>query len=314
MTSRTHEVSGYNYSFDARAGGVGQLQLWGSLGKILDARFVDDGAPVPAAVPSASLDSAVAYYRRGSLPGLLDLLRGRGRVGVSIDASGPVSIRQLLGLGDSLVVCPTCAADLLAAKTTGLLEAMRRLVEFCGADAPPDICPITFHLSADGACGAYQPGVTTGYFGLDASGLGQVCLFDVEKLDRAPPFTVANASTRQDQLLAVHEAMHGWFVGRQTNYRVQEPFCKWLSFYISETPPPPCAWFVATPDEHPDALMKYLCGMGMNTTIMQQILARLARAALAAGRPLSDAEFAGLVSEVFGRDATPAFRSAGILP
>jgi len=316
MVFKTHDVIRYNYAYDARAGGPGQLQLWGILGKIADVRFVDDAFPVPAPVPAPDLNSATAYYGRKSLPGLIEMLRNRRRVSVTIDDQGPVSIRNTFGLADSLVVCAGCASDLLAAKTQGIQDAMRRLVAFCGVDAPPEICPITFHLSADGACGAYQPGVTTGAFGLDPAGLGTICLYDVEKQHRALPFTVANASTRQDQLLPVHEAMHGWFVGRQSNYRVQEPFCKLASFFISEVAPFPdlCSFFATTPDTHPDALMKYLCRMGMTATLASQVLALLARKAEELGRALSDDEFAAVVSAVFGQDAVPAFRSAGILP
>jgi hypothetical protein len=97
---------------------------------------------------------------------------------------------------------------------------------------------------------------------------------------------------------------------------VQEPFCKLASFFISEVPPFPdlCSFFATTPDTHPDALMKYLCRMGMTATLASQVLVLLARKAEELGRALSDDEFAAVVSAVFGQDAVPAFRSAGILP
>jgi hypothetical protein len=164
-------------------------------------------------------------------------------------------------------------------------------------------------------CGPYESG-DTGGFSLDPQGSGQVCLFDVEKENRALEFTVANAQLIQDQLLPVHEAMHAWFVGRQQTYKIQEPFCKLVSFVISEAAGGPeyCNWFSLTPDDHSDVLMKYLCQMGMTTALASQVLTQTATAAAAKGSALTDAEFAGVVTLVMGQDAVPAFQSAGILP
>ena len=139
---------------------------------------------------------------------------------------------------------------------------------------------------------------------------------EVEKENRARPFTVENARTIQDQLLPVHEAMHGWFVGRQQNYRIQEPFCKLTSFIISEAPGGPdyCSFFRFTPNDHPDVLMKYLCAIGMNAERAAHVLKQVAQSAATKGEALTDAEFADAVSTVFGLDAVPSFRLAGILP
>lgn len=315
MAGKVHEVGDYNYSFDARAGGPGRLQLWGARGNIAEVRFVADDSPVPDPVVSPDLERATFYLKGSALRGLVAALRNE-RVGVVIEDYGDVFIRRINGLTESVVICSTCSDELRDAKSRGIEAAMRGLIDFCGADALPEICPITFHLDGDGYCGPYVAGTSTGAFGLDADGLGHVCLWDVEKENRSIPFTLENAETIQDQGLAVHEAMHGWFRGRQRSYRVQEPFCKLVSFVVSELPGGPeyCDWFANTPDGHPDMLMKHLCEIGMTTHRASQTLQRLAAAAAESGGPLSDADFAGIVSAVLGVDAVPAFEAAGILP
>lgn len=316
MVYKVHQINDYNYSYDARTGSLGRLQLWGSQGKIAEVNFVDDISTVPDPIVSSDLNSAKVFFRRSALPGLLDMLRNKSRISVTINDQGLVSIHNTYGLTDSIVVCATCAPDLLEAKTRGIQEAMRHLVNYCGADALPEICPITFHLDDDNYCSPYQSGTTTGYFSRDSSGLGHICLYDVEKENRSLPFTVENAQKIQDQLLPVHEVMHAWFVGRQNNYRIQEPFCKLTSFIISEMHGGPeyCNWFSSTPDDHPDVLMKYLCEIGMTSQRASQILKQLAQSAAMKGSALSDVEFASVVTTVLGQDAVPAFRSAGILP
>ncbi len=316
MAQKVHQVKNYNYSYDARSGGPGRLQLWGSLGKIAEVNFIDDSAAGRAPIPSPDLNSAIVFFRHSALPGLIDMLRNRSRVSVTINDQRLVSIHNTYGLTDSIVVCSRCKPDLLEAKTRGIQEAMRRLISYCGADALPEVCPITFHLDVDSYCSHYQSGITTGDFSFDSSGLGHVCLYDFEKEKRVLPFTVENAQKIQDQLLAVHEAMHAWFVGRQENYRIQEPFCKLTSFIISEMSGGPeyCHRFSSTPDDHPDALMKYLCKIGMTSQLAARTLNLLAQSASDKGRSLSDAEFASIVTAVLGKDAVPAFRSVGILP
>jgi hypothetical protein len=289
--------------------------LWGDSGLILDVGFVDDHHPIPAPIISPGLGSARASFGGESLAGLVDLLRSPSSPAVVIDDLGTVRIVTTHGLADSVVVCTVCAPALLEAKTLGIRAAMRGLIDVCGADALPEVCPVTFHLAGDTVCGPYQSGAT-GHFTRDSSGLGHVCLFDVEKENRGLPFTVENAATLQDQLLAVHEAMHAWFQGRQHNYRVQEPFCKLVSFIVSLAPGGPdyCPWFAGTPDDHPDALMKHLCRLALTTQQLTPILARTACAAADKGEALSDTEFADVVTEAIGQDAGPAFRAAGILP
>ena len=68
--------------------------------------------------------------------------------------------------------------------------------------------------------------------------------------------------------------MHAWFVGRQEDYQVQEPFCKMVSFVISEQPGGPeyCSWFSSLINAGSDMLMKYLCEMGMNVQKVSQTL------------------------------------------
>lgn len=219
---------------------------------------------------------------------------------------------------DIVVVCSSCNPDLLAAKTSGIKEAMRRLSQLLGGAShslPPNILPITFHLDGDSFCGPYRSGLT-GNFSRDASGLGHVCLWDVEKERRFRPFTIENAQKIEDQLLPIHEAMHGWFVGRQNNYRIQEPFCKLISFIISEFPDGPeyCWRFSKTPDSHPDVLMKYLCEIGMTSQLAVEILKKLSQSATIKGTALSDLEFSGIVTSILEKDSVPAFQSAGILP
>ena len=89
MAYKVHQVKNYHYSYDARVGGPGRLQLWGSQGKIADVNFVDDIAPVPAPVLSADLSSATIYFKRSILPGLIDMLRNESPVSVTINNQPP---------------------------------------------------------------------------------------------------------------------------------------------------------------------------------------------------------------------------------
>ena len=90
MAAKMHEMEQYNYSFDARAGGPNRMQLWGQGGTfILEIRFVEDTASVPAPVLSADLSSATAYFKRRELLGLVDLLRNEKPVWVTINDQAP---------------------------------------------------------------------------------------------------------------------------------------------------------------------------------------------------------------------------------
>lgn len=89
MTSKVHEVVKYNYAFDARLGGLGRLQLWGSQGKVAEVQFVDDDAAVPPPALAADLSSATMSFRRSVLPALIDMLRNEKPVSVTINNQPP---------------------------------------------------------------------------------------------------------------------------------------------------------------------------------------------------------------------------------
>jgi hypothetical protein len=89
MAYKVHKISKYNYSFDARAGGPGRLQLWGNQGKIAEVIFVDDTSLVPTPILSAGLNSATVFFKRSALPGLIDMLRNESPVSVTINDQTP---------------------------------------------------------------------------------------------------------------------------------------------------------------------------------------------------------------------------------
>ena len=75
MAFKVHQIKKYQYSFDARTGSPGKLQLWGDAGKIAEATFVSETASVPAPVIAGDLNSATVSFRRSTLPDLIDMLR-----------------------------------------------------------------------------------------------------------------------------------------------------------------------------------------------------------------------------------------------
>lgn len=89
MPFRVHDVKQYNYSYDARAGGPGQLQLWDDRGKIAQIEFVDDGAAVPPPVFPPDLSSAKLYFKQSAMSGLVDMLRNEGPVRLTINDQPP---------------------------------------------------------------------------------------------------------------------------------------------------------------------------------------------------------------------------------
>jgi hypothetical protein len=89
MAFKVHKVQKYNYSFDARAGGPGRLQLWGETKKIAEISFVADGALVPAPILSPDLESATAYFKSSALSSLIDMLRNEAPVSVTINNQPP---------------------------------------------------------------------------------------------------------------------------------------------------------------------------------------------------------------------------------
>lgn len=228
----------------------------------------------------------------------------------------PAVVTELSGLADSLVVCPDCPADLLQAKTEGILKAMGDLVSYAGDDVYWERAPVTFHLQGDEFCGQYAEGMT-GFWKTDADGRAHACLFDLEKSNRSLPFTPENAAKPEDQLLPVHEAMHIWFADRLGNYRIEEPFCKLTSFVVSgglgDGYADPCGWFTAS-SNYPDRLMYDLCALGMDAEKNGRILADAAGAARSKRRTLTPAEFEDIVSGVLQKDATAAFQAAGLIP
>lgn len=89
MAFKVHQIKKYNYSFDARVGGPGRLQLWGDQAKISEVTFVDDTSPVPAPTLSPDLNSATVCFKRSTLPSLIDMLRNENPVSVTINNQPP---------------------------------------------------------------------------------------------------------------------------------------------------------------------------------------------------------------------------------
>jgi hypothetical protein len=89
MAFKVHVIKSYNYSFDARAGGIGRLQLWADTGKVAEIGFVDDTAAVPAPILSPDLMSATASFKRSAILSIIDMLRHESPVSVTINNQPP---------------------------------------------------------------------------------------------------------------------------------------------------------------------------------------------------------------------------------
>lgn len=89
MAFKVHQVKKYNYSFDARAGAPGRLQLWSDTGLVAEVGFVDDGAAVPPPVLSPDLTKAKIYFKRSTELGLVDMLRNENPISVTINNQPP---------------------------------------------------------------------------------------------------------------------------------------------------------------------------------------------------------------------------------
>jgi len=89
MAFKVHQVQKYNYSFDARVGGPGRLQLWGASGLIAEIGFVEDGAAVPAPTFTTDLNKTTIFFKRSALAGLIDMLRNESPVSVTINNQAP---------------------------------------------------------------------------------------------------------------------------------------------------------------------------------------------------------------------------------
>ncbi|GCE08115.1 hypothetical protein [Dictyobacter aurantiacus] len=92
MAFKVHQIQSYNYSFDARVGGPGRLQLWGqgpTTIPVANVTFVEDTSPVPEPILSSDLNSATVSFKQGALPGLIDMLRNAHQVRVTINDQSP---------------------------------------------------------------------------------------------------------------------------------------------------------------------------------------------------------------------------------
>ena len=223
----------------------------------------------------------------------------------------------VLGLKDSIVICDSCASDLLIAKRQGILDAMSWMVAYLGADVLPNYAPVTFHLEGGSVCGSAQDmltnfGFLTGFAAVGSDGKGYVCLFDTEKMNRSLPFTADNAVLSADQVLPIHEAGHLWLFGRVDPYGIQEPFVKLVSFKYALPGVDACDWF-KTSSLYPDKLAGDLCVVGMKEMHVPLILKRSADDVALSGSAVTPERFADIVTGIIGSDATPAFRAAGLI-
>jgi hypothetical protein len=89
MAFKVHVVRNYNYSFDARSGGAGRLQLWGQAGKLAEISFVEDSATVPPPSLYPNLTGANAYFKRSAFLPLIDMLRNEGPISVTVNDQPP---------------------------------------------------------------------------------------------------------------------------------------------------------------------------------------------------------------------------------
>ncbi|PSN11389.1 hypothetical protein C7271_24690 [filamentous cyanobacterium CCP5] len=89
MAYKVHEITSYNYSFDARSGSPSGLQLWGESGKIAEVKFVENTSSVPEPSFSEDLSNATAYFKQSSLAGLIDMLRNENPVSMTINNQSP---------------------------------------------------------------------------------------------------------------------------------------------------------------------------------------------------------------------------------
>lgn len=86
---KVHPILKYNYSYDARLGGPGRLQLWGTQAKLAEITFVPDGASVPPPVLWPDLMGANAAFGASAAPGLIDMLRNESPVSLTVNDQAP---------------------------------------------------------------------------------------------------------------------------------------------------------------------------------------------------------------------------------
>ncbi len=89
MAFKVHKIERYNYSFDARAGGPGRLQLWGEKGKLAEITFVDDTVAVPPPILFPNLEGANASFKRSTMVALIDMLRNEQPVAITVNNQPP---------------------------------------------------------------------------------------------------------------------------------------------------------------------------------------------------------------------------------
>lgn len=89
MAFKVHEIKRYNYSFDARVGGPGRLQLWGERGKLAEINFVDDAVAVPPPTLFPDLEGANAFFKRSAMVALIDMLRNESPVAITVNDQAP---------------------------------------------------------------------------------------------------------------------------------------------------------------------------------------------------------------------------------
>lgn len=212
--------------------------------------------------------------------------------------------------------------NLIFAKYAGFKAARQRLVEAAGIDILPQIAPFDLHLNADSWCGPYNPALAG-----DASTYGQQsglrnsfgCFWDVEKTDRARPFTPENAVKVEDQLLAVHQYAHTLFFRRhEFSY---EDLAVALSIYVSgNNDAPPGADACDFRVRPYNGVVYELCQQ--NGFVYSDLapglreLERLFRAGLGAfeGGRTSHAQYRAILDRLLGSSTAPAFLASHFTP
>lgn len=130
--------------------------------------------------------------------------------------------------------------DLLIAKHNGMENAIEKLRSFIG-ELPNK--PIYVHLNGDSDCGTAEDmnkshGYISGFIREGKDGNLMICTFDYEIESKRFPFNQENAIKIENQLLFIHEMVHGYFKNTSVSYKIQEDFSKAISFHISGN----CIW------------------------------------------------------------------------
>lgn len=276
-------------------------------------------APLPSLTPSAAPSRAAVT--RPAQPGAQAAPLPKSQ---AILEGTPYVLFQAPGDPFRIVCQQPCAIadDLIFAKYAGFKAAHARLIALMGVDVPKELQPVDIHLNADAACGKYEPGVTTGFAAVTPgpAGRGMICLFDVEKVNRARPFTPQNAVLLEDQLLAVHEYAHVIFFRRHdVSY---EDVVKAASFYVASSLTNPCDPALNQPNQ--GKLVYELCRRnGFQYAHLAPALKELDalyqtnQGLLRTGAPRPTTavyQLRAILNRLLGGDTLPAFVTAGFLP